>query len=183
MNQHYKKILKDETDLLRDMKILKSQKIIHHSEIDSLIEMFKAKNSVVVFTNGCFDILHAGHVTYLQEAARQGDTLIVGINSDISVKMIKGDKRPIVGEEQRTKVVAALECVDYVVLFDEPDPGDLIMKIAPHVLVKGADWSEDKIIGADFVKQSGGRVARIDLVPETSTTAIIERIVERYGVK
>lgn len=163
------------------MKTVKDRKIADQSRIGNLIRLHKMKELTVVFTNGCFDILHAGHVTYLQEAANQGDILVVGLNSDISVKKIKGDKRPIVGEVQRAKVLAALECVDYVVLFDEPDPENLIININPHVLVKGADWSEDKIVGGDFVKKSGGRVERIELVPEISTTKIIERIIIRYG--
>jgi len=163
------------------MRILKKQKIIHYLRIETIIAMHRAENSKVVFTNGCFDIVHAGHVTYLEEAARQGDILVVGLNSDISVKKIKGDKRPIVEERQRAKVVAALECVDYVVLFDKPHPEDLISKINPPILVKAAHWSEDKIVGADFVKQSGGKVERIDLVPEISTTTIIDRIIRRYG--
>lgn len=163
------------------MRVLKNQKIVPLPKIEALIEVHRAEKSRVVFTNGCFDILHAGHVTYLQEAAMQGDILVVGLNSDISVRKIKGDKRPVIGEAQRAKVVAALECVDYVVLFDEPDPENLIRKVNPHVLVKGADWSEDKIIGADFVKHSGGKVERIDLVPEISTTTIIDRIIRRYG--
>ncbi|MBF0203841.1 MAG: D-glycero-beta-D-manno-heptose 1-phosphate adenylyltransferase [Desulfamplus sp.] len=161
--------------------MLQNQKIIHGSEIHSMIEMHKEKNNTVVFTNGCFDILHAGHVTYLEEAAKQGDVLVVGVNSDISVKQIKGYRRPIVEAMHRAKVISSLECVDYVVLFDEPDPENLIRKIVPDILVKGADWSEDKIIGADFVKESGGRVERIELVPEISTTIIIDRIIMLYG--
>ncbi|MBF0375919.1 MAG: D-glycero-beta-D-manno-heptose 1-phosphate adenylyltransferase [Desulfamplus sp.] len=163
------------------MKCIKNRKIIDRSEIESVIKTGKEKQQRIVFTNGCFDILHAGHVTYLQESAKKGDILVVGLNSDISVKKIKGDKRPIVGELDRATVLSALECVDYVVIFNEPDPENLIKNIAPDVLVKGADWSEDTIIGADFVKQAGGRVERIELVPEISTSTIIERIVMRYN--
>ncbi len=163
------------------MNNIKANKIVERSNINELIKAERDKAKKVVFTNGCFDILHAGHVTYLQEAAKYGDILIIGLNSDISVRQIKGEKRPIVGQVQRAKVLSALECVDYVVIFDEPDPESLIKRIAPDVLVKGADWSEDKIIGADFVKKLGGTVERVDLVPEISTTTIIERIIIRYG--
>lgn len=135
----------------------------------------------VVFTNGCFDILHAGHVRYLTAAKAQGDVLIVGLNSDASVRKIKGDKRPIVGQEQRAEVLAGLACVDYIAIFDEPDPYRLIRSLMPDVLVKGADWPEDAIIGADIVKAAGGRVARIDVVAEISTSRIIETILARYG--
>ncbi|MBF0467396.1 MAG: D-glycero-beta-D-manno-heptose 1-phosphate adenylyltransferase [Desulfamplus sp.] len=163
------------------MKRDKKQKIVDRDEIRNIVDQHKSRYHTVVFTNGCFDILHAGHVSYLAAAAELGDVLVVGLNSDISVKLIKGDKRPVVQEAHRAKVLAALECVDYVVLFDEPDPGNLVKNITPNMLVKGADWTEDKIIGADFVKQSGGKVERINLVPEISTTAIIERIIMRYG--
>ncbi|MBF0233618.1 MAG: D-glycero-beta-D-manno-heptose 1-phosphate adenylyltransferase [Desulfamplus sp.] len=163
------------------MKKTENKKIVDKEEIKSLVEFHKSKGYTVVFTNGCFDILHAGHITYLAAAAEQGDVLVVGLNSDASVKKIKGDKRPVVEEAHRAKVLAALACVDYVVLFDEPDPENLIMNITPDILVKGADWTEDRIIGAGFVRQSGGKVERIDLVPQISTTTIIDRIVMRYG--
>ncbi|MDM8549084.1 D-glycero-beta-D-manno-heptose 1-phosphate adenylyltransferase [Desulfobacterales bacterium HSG2] len=130
----------------------------------------------IVFTNGCFDILHVGHVRYLTAARSQGDALIVGLNSDESVRTIKGEKRPIVCEAQRAEVLASLWCVDYVTIFNEPDPLKLIQSIKPDVLVKGADWPEDKIIGADFVKANGGRVERISVVPEISTSRIIKKI-------
>ena len=134
----------------------------------------------IVFTNGCFDILHVGHVRYLTAARLEGDVLVVGLNSDRSVEAIKGPKRPLVPQDQRAEVLAALWCVDHIVFFDEPDPLNLIRAIAPDVLVKGADWPEEKIIGADVVKAGGGTVVRIPVVPETSTTGIIRRIVERY---
>lgn len=157
------------------------KKIIDRSDIKNKVKLERDKGKKIVFTNGCFDILHAGHVTYLEAAAEQGDTLIIGLNADISVGQIKGEKRPIVGQMQRAKVLAALGFVDYVVLFDETDPENLIKEIAPDVLVKGADWSSDKIIGADFVKSLGGRVERIELIPEISTSIIIERIIKRYS--
>ena len=134
----------------------------------------------IVFTNGCFDILHVGHVRYLAAAGREGDLLVVGLNSDASVRIIKGDKRPLVPQDQRAEVLASLICVDYVVIFDAPDPATLIETIAPDVLVKGADWAEADIVGGDFVKSRGGKVVRISLVPAASTSGIIERIVENY---
>ena len=134
----------------------------------------------VAFTNGCFDILHAGHVRYLAAARATCDMLVVGLNSDVSVRAIKGTRRPLNPEALRAEVLAGLSCVDCVVLFDEPDPLALIEALQPDVLVKGADWAEDRIIGADVVKKRGGRVERIDLVPDISTTALIDRIRERY---
>lgn len=141
---------------------------------------YRQQGKVIVFTNGCFDILHAGHVTYLARARAFGDLLVLGLNSDASVKGIKGDKRPVVTEDQRACVVSALACVDHVVLFDEPDPGSLIRVVNPHVLVKGADWPEDQIVGADFVKANQGRVERVAFEQDISTTRIIQRIGKRF---
>ena len=162
------------------MKPQRSNKIVDPSEIQAIAAAERAENKTIVFTNGCFDILHAGHVSYLEAAAAQGDILILGLNSDRSVKAIKGNRRPIINEQQRAEVVAALACVDHVVIFDEPDPEALIRAVVPHVLAKGADWPEDKIIGGDFVKQNNGRVARITLAPGISTTIIIERILKTF---
>jgi D-glycero-beta-D-manno-heptose 1-phosphate adenylyltransferase len=134
----------------------------------------------VAFTNGCFDILHAGHVRYLSAARASADMLVVGLNTDDSVRKLKGPRRPINPENLRAEVLAGLACVDYVILFDEPDPLPLIQSLRPDVLVKGADWPEDQIIGADFVKQQGGRVERIALVQDISTSALIQVILERY---
>ena len=130
----------------------------------------------VVFTNGCFDILHRGHVHVLRQAKAAGDILIVAINSDRSVKSIKGEKRPVLPETDRLELIAAMEMVDYVILFDEPDPYRLIVAIKPNVLAKGGDWSAEKIIGADVVEQTGGRVAVIPYLKGFSTSEIIERI-------
>jgi D-glycero-beta-D-manno-heptose 1-phosphate adenylyltransferase len=135
----------------------------------------------VVFTNGCFDILHVGHVRYLAEARAKGDVLVLGLNSDASVKSIKSDSRPVVNQNQRAEVLAGLACVDYITIFDEPDPLALIQAIKPDILVKGADWEETKIIGADVVKSYGGEVERIKLVPDISTSGIIRRILKLYG--
>ena len=149
-------------------------------ELTGLCEQYRKTGQVIVFTNGCFDILHAGHVTYLDKARSFGDRLVLGLNSDQSVKQIKGEKRPVIHQEHRAMVLSALSCVDHIVIFDEPDPGRLIQTICPDILVKGADWPEDQIIGADFVKQRGGKVERVVLEPEISTTRIIERIGQLY---
>lgn len=147
---------------------------------DQLIGLRQSGNRIV-FTNGCFDILHAGHVRYLCEARSYGDILVVGLNSDRSIKMIKGEKRPIIPEEQRAEVLASLCCVDYVTLFHEPDPFKLIEKLIPDVLVKGADWPEDKIIGKDIVEGHGGKVVRVRMVSGVSTSDIIQKILKLYG--
>lgn len=158
-----------------------TSKIIPRSEITALVESLKAQEKKIVFTNGCFDLLHAGHVRYLTEARAQGDCLIVGLNTDRSVNRIKDPHRPLIPEDQRAEVLAAMTCVSWVVLFEEPDPLRLIEAIKPDVLVKGADWSEDEIVGADLVRSYGGRVFRVEMVGGISTTEIIRRIVERYG--
>ena len=155
-------------------------KIVKVKELINRIDPFRRSGKQVVFTNGCFDIMHAGHVRYLAAARSEGEILIVGINSDKSVKSIKGKNRPIMPQDQRAEVLAGLGCVDYIVFFDEPDPLKLIQAIKPDVLVKGEDWAEDKIIGADFVKADGGKVARIAVVPDISTSMIIEKIVKQY---
>lgn len=132
---------------------------------------------VVVFTNGCFDIIHAGHVTYLSKARALGDCLVVGLNSDVSVKKLdKGPDRPVNNERARATVLSALACVDHVMLFDEDTPINLIRRIRPDVLVKGGDWALDAIVGADVVTSSGGKVLTIPFEEGFSTTSIIERI-------
>ena len=130
----------------------------------------------MVFTNGCFDLLHRGHVHTLRRAKAAGDVLIVAINSDRSVKSIKAPQRPILPETDRVELIAAMEMVDYVILFDEPDPYKLIAAIKPQVLAKGGDWSSEKIIGAEIVEAAGGRVEVIPYLEGFSTTKIIERI-------
>lgn len=134
----------------------------------------------LVFTNGTFDILHAGHVTYLDFARRQGDALVVGLNADASVRRYKGDRRPVNPETERALVLASLECVDYVVIFDEDEPRDLIEAILPDVLVKGADWAH-YVSGRDVVEAHGGKVVLADLVNGKSTTGTIQRILQAYG--
>jgi D-beta-D-heptose 7-phosphate kinase/D-beta-D-heptose 1-phosphate adenosyltransferase len=145
-----------------------------------IIGNLKREGKRVVFTNGCFDILHVGHIRYLTRARKMGDLLIVGLNTDRSVRTIKGPRRPIVPQEERAEVLAALEIVDYIVLFDEPDPLRLITALKPHILVKGADWSKGEIIGRDLVEKAGGTVARIPLVPGSSSTNIIQKILKAY---
>ncbi len=157
-----------------------AQKFCSLDQMNLLCQEYKKNGKTIVFTNGCFDIIHAGHVRYLTQAASLGDVLVLGLNSDASVRSIKGDKRPVICQEHRVQVICALECVDHVVLFDDSDPLELITTLCPHVLVKGADWAEDQIVGADFVKQHQGRVERIALEPDISTTRIIQRIGELY---
>ena len=145
-------------------------------ELVAIAAAARAKGQNVVFTNGCFDLLHRGHVHTLRQAKAAGDVLIVAINSDRSVKSIKAPQRPILPETDRVELIAAMEMVDYVILFDEPDPYKLIAAIKPHVLAKGGDWSSDRIIGADIVEAAGGRVEVIPYLKGFSTTEIIERI-------
>ena len=151
------------------------------NEAAEIARQARKNGKSVVFTNGCFDLLHRGHVHVLREARANGDLLIVGINSDRSVKSIKGASRPILPQTDRVELIAAMEMVDYVVLFDESDPYQIIAAIKPTVLAKGGDWSAEKIIGADIVAQNGGRVAVISYLPGFSTTEIIERIRNENG--
>lgn len=130
----------------------------------------------VVFTNGCFDLLHAGHVRYLQQAKRSGNVLIVGLNSDASVRRLKGPGRPLQSARDRAAILAALACVDIVTVFDAPTPERLIRRVRPDVLVKGGDWQKDRIVGRDFVESYGGRVLRIPCVPGRSTSRLIGRM-------
>ena len=141
-----------------------------------LTQKWIANGHSLVFTNGCFDILHAGHVDYLQKAAELGDRLIVGLNSDSSVKRLKGEGRPINGEMQRAIVLSALRCVDAVVVFEEDTPYELIKVVQPKVLVKGGDYKDQKVVGEDIVKANGGKLELIDFVHNVSTTDIQNRI-------
>lgn len=157
------------------------KKIKPASELRRLLQILRAIGKTIVFTNGCFDILHTGHTRYLAAAKALGDILVVGVNSDSSVKMIKGDKRPINTESDRAEALAALEAVDFVAIFDEPDPYKLIQQLEPDVLVKGGDWPVDKIIGGDLVASRGGRVVNVPYIEGASTTGIIEKIVKKYA--
>jgi D-glycero-beta-D-manno-heptose 1-phosphate adenylyltransferase len=137
---------------------------------------WRAEGRSVVFTNGCFDLLHAGHVALLEEARSRGDVLIVAINSDASVRALKGAGRPLLPEGERAEALAALESVDAVVIYGEPTPREVVAALLPDVLVKGADWAEDAIVGREEVEAAGGRVERVALMPGRSTTALVERI-------
>ena len=141
-----------------------------------LVEERRASGLTIVFTNGVFDLLHVGHLRYLQHARGRGDALIVGLNSDRSVRHIKGPDRPITAEAERAEILEALACVDAVVVFDEETPHDLIMAIQPDILVKGADWAVDAIVGRDIVEARGGRVVRVPIEQGHSTTEIVDRI-------
>jgi D-beta-D-heptose 7-phosphate kinase/D-beta-D-heptose 1-phosphate adenosyltransferase len=158
-----------------------SAKLKSIEELAAIAAQARRDGKSVVFTNGCFDILHRGHVHVLRQAKALGDLLIVALNSDRSVKAIKGPRRPILSEIDRVELIGAMEMVDYVVLFDEPDPYHLIAAIKPNVLAKGGDWSAEKVIGADVVEQAGGRVALIPYLKGFSSSEIIERILNENG--
>ena len=154
-----------------------ANKIKPREQLASVLATHRQQGHKVVFTNGCFDLMHIGHTRYLEAARSLGDLLVVGVNSDASVrKLDKGSDRPIVSDHQRAEVVAALASVQYVVIFEEPDPGDLIAKLQPDVLVKGGDWSLDRIVGREIVEARGGLVRTIPLVPGISTTTLIQKI-------
>jgi len=151
------------------------------SELIAIRSKLKASNKKVVFTNGVFDLIHSGHVDYLSKAKKLGDVLIVGLNSDDSVKRIKGDKRPILNQEERAFILSNLKPVDYVIFFDEDTPEKLISEIIPDILVKGADWAVEKIVGKEVVENNGGKVMNIEFVNDQSTSKIIDLIVQRYS--
>lgn len=155
-------------------------KIMTVHELRPLLDILRATGKKVVFTNGCFDIIHTGHTRYLSLAKSLGDVLIVAVNSDSSVRTIKGDKRPINTESDRMETLAALESVDYVVVFSEPDPYRIISELQPDILVKGGDWPVEKIIGRDIVAARGGRVVSVGYIEGASTTGIIEKILKNY---
>ena len=159
------------------------KKILQREELKDKVQALKKAGEKIVFTNGCFDFLHIGHVRYLKAARAEGDVLVLGVNSDRSVRKIKGPRRPVVPENERAEVLASLACVDFVTLFDEPDPLVTIRLLMPDVLVKGADWEEDAIVGRDVVEANGGRVVRIPLTQGASTTRIIEKILANYSAK
>lgn len=152
-----------------------AQKILSWDQLDSWVAYWRFLEQRIVFTNGCFDILHLGHIQYLERAAQLGDVLIVGVNSDASVRQLKGPKRPLNPEYARARLLAALEFVEAVVIFEEETPLRLIEKIAPDVLVKGGDYTIETAVGASFVQQRGGEVVILPLVEGFSTTALIER--------
>jgi D-beta-D-heptose 7-phosphate kinase/D-beta-D-heptose 1-phosphate adenosyltransferase len=150
--------------------------VVAHTELLKIRERLKREGKKIVFTNGVFDIVHRGHVEYLTKAKALGDVLFVGINTDASVQRLKGPQRPVVCQDDRAFVLAALRAVDYVCLFDEDTPYNLIKAVVPDVLVKGSDWAIDAIVGKDIVEAAGGKVQTIDYVPDRSTTNIIQKI-------
>ena len=152
-------------------------KIKEREELRGVVERLKEDGKRICFTNGCFDIVHQGHVLYLEEARRHGDCLIVGVNTDSSVREIKGENKPIIPLEGRATVLAALEVVDYVVPFDEPNPFELISYLRPHVLVKGGDWEADEVIGKELVEE----IIVVPYIEGTSTSGIIKSILQRYS--
>jgi len=148
--------------------------------LQRLIHTLKKNGKRIVFTNGCFDILHVGHVRYLEQAKSLGDVLVVGINSDRSVRGLKGPRRPILPVEERGEILSGLGCTDYITVFDEPTPFELVSLLQPDVLVKGGDWTPDQVVGREVVEGSGGRVVILPFVEGSSTTNIIDVILEKY---
>ncbi|RMF88089.1 MAG: bifunctional D-glycero-beta-D-manno-heptose-7-phosphate kinase/D-glycero-beta-D-manno-heptose 1-phosphate adenylyltransferase HldE [Nitrospirae bacterium] len=157
------------------------RKVVPREEAVRLAARLRAEGKRLVFTNGCFDLLHVGHIRYLQQARALGDCLMVGLNTDASVRRLKGERRPLIRQEDRAHVLAALACVDYVVLFDEDTPLELIRELRPEVLVKGGDYTREQVVGHELVEAAGGRVELIPVVEGASTTAIVERIAALYG--
>ncbi|MBT8232650.1 MAG: D-glycero-beta-D-manno-heptose 1-phosphate adenylyltransferase [Bacteroidia bacterium] len=155
---------------------LELEKHILHSNINGLVDILRENNQKIVFTNGCFDLLHPGHVDYLAKAKAFGDVLMVGLNSDASVQTLKGEQRPINKVMDRLKMLAALEAVDFVIIFEEDTPLKLIQKIKPDYLVKGGDYSMDNIVGSDFINENGGKVEIIPFLNGYSSSDLIEKI-------
>jgi D-beta-D-heptose 7-phosphate kinase/D-beta-D-heptose 1-phosphate adenosyltransferase len=151
-------------------------KICDPHALQIVLRRLRQMGRKIVFTNGCFDLLHAGHVSYLQRARELGDVLVLGLNSDASVRRLKGESRPLVSETDRAVILAALACVDYVVVFDDDTPLELIALLQPDILVKGSDYTEDNVVGADLVRQWGGRVELMPFVSGRSTTALVHKI-------
>jgi D-beta-D-heptose 7-phosphate kinase/D-beta-D-heptose 1-phosphate adenosyltransferase len=156
------------------------EKIKGREELHQIIQDLKTKGKRVVFTNGCFDLLHVGHIRYLEKARSLGDILIVGLNTDRSVQTIKGPHRPILPEGERAEVLSGLWCVDYITLFDEPTPLELIVSLRPDVLVKGGDWAKETTVGREAVEGSGGEVVILPFVQGASSSNIIETILRRF---
>ncbi len=151
-------------------------RLVSQDELILYVAERKRNAQRVVFTNGCFDLLHPGHIRCLEQARALGDVLVVAINSDWGVRQLKGDRRPVIPQEERAEVLAALAAVDYVVIFDEPTPHDLVARVLPDVLVKGGDWGPDEIVGREEVQAAGGRVVSVPVEPGYSTTSILSRL-------
>lgn len=156
------------------------EKIKTKEDLHRIVEDLKKKGKRIVFTNGCFDLLHLGHIRYLEKAKSLGDILVVGVNSDRSVQSLKGPERPILPEEERAEILSGLECVDYITLFDELTPLELISSLQPHILVKGGDWAKETTVGREVVERSGGEVVILPFVEGSSTSNLIETILKRY---
>jgi D-beta-D-heptose 7-phosphate kinase/D-beta-D-heptose 1-phosphate adenosyltransferase len=156
------------------------EKIKTKQDLRRIVEDLKKKGKRIVFTNGCFDLLHLGHVRYLEKAKSLGDILVVGVNSDRSVQSLKGPGRPILPEEERAEILSGLECVDYLTIFNELTPLELISSLQPHILVKGGDWTKETTVGKEVVERSGGEVVILPFIEGTSTSNIIETILKRF---
>lgn len=156
-------------------------KIVNREQLHRELVRLRTEGKKIVFTNGCFDILHVGHARYLKEAKETGDILVLALNSDSSVKAIKGGKRPLIPEEERAYMIASLEVVDYVTIFSETTPLELIEYLRPDILVKGGDWAEDKVVGRESVREWGGKVVIVPEIKNASTTNIVEKIIKVYG--
>lgn len=155
-------------------------KILDRKTLQEKLAALRKEGKKIAFTNGCFDILHVGHVRYLREARKTADVLVLALNSDSSVQSIKGEKRPLVPEEERAEIMAALEFIDFVTIFAELTPRELINYLTPDIIIKGGDWPEDKVVGGDDVKKWGGRVILIPFVEGKSTTSVVEKIKKVY---
>jgi rfaE bifunctional protein nucleotidyltransferase chain/domain len=156
-------------------------KVLDRQALAAEAARLRAAGKTLVFTNGVFDLLHVGHLRYLQQARGLGDALAIGLNADSCVKRLKGDKRPILPEAERAELLAGLACVDYVCLFEEDDPRELIKAVVPQLLVKGGDWPVEKILGRDTVEAAGGKVMSLPFVEGRSTTTIVKDIAQKYG--
>ena len=155
-------------------------KILEKNALKDKLEELRKKGKKIAFTNGCFDILHVGHVRYLREAKNTADVLVLALNSDSSVRSLKGKERPLVPEQERAEIIAALEFIDYVTIFNELTPMELINYLKPDILIKGGDWAEEDVVGREEIKEWGGRVAIIPEVEGKSTTNIVEKIKKLY---
>jgi len=169
-------ILKNNKDAVRHSHEPAAERVKARDELAALVKELKKKGKKIVLTNGCFDLLHVGHLHTFEQAKRCGDILIVALNSDVSVRSLKGAERPFVPERERAVLLAGLRAVDFVVIFDELDPLAIVTELLPDVLVKGEDWLEGTIIGQDVVESAGGRVVRVPLIEGTSTTRLINKI-------
>ena len=159
------------------------EKIKDQKDLQKIVKDLKSNGKRIVFTNGCFDILHLGHVRYLEKAKSLGDVLVVGVNSDSSVRKLKGSKRPILPEKERTEILSGLGCVDYITIFNEADPLKLINSLKPNLLVKGGDWTREQIVGREVVERSGGELVIIPFVKGASTSNVIDTILKRFQRK